>query len=329
MNNVNSKINNSSLKTYEQNVKKLGIDLSNAGSISYLSVELLAKIKDLDFIKSSLQNIINLNTKCNVLMSVIWFIRNDDRIFQDKIEAELYAIKIIEQHKHHLIQRNFELKENKFKENEKYKDLKIELLQKKFMSGWDDFERGFEESNSIFVLDPRKVIHLLQQYFLVSLYLFSPPLRNNYIHLIYLKSSQMHEMNSVNNYLIDHGAHVDIVLNSYKTKKAYGEFKFKLNDISTIIFFKLRERRMYKNGDYIIYNTTTKKPFNINSTKIISDASKAVLDIKLSCNAYRHMYVVELLHSDKYKDMSVNEKDLLARQMAHSWWTQQLYNRVQ
>lgn len=173
------------------------------------------------------------------------------------------------------------------------------------------------------------VIHLLQQYFLVSLYLFSPPLRNNYIHLIYLKSSQMHEMNSVNNYLIDHGAHVDIVLNSYKTKKAYGEFKFKLNDISTIIFFKLRERRMYKNGDYIIYNTTTKKPFNINSTKIISDASKAVLDIKLSCNAYRHMYVVELLHSDKYKNMTVNEKDLLARQMAHSWWTQQLYNRVQ
>lgn len=321
-----NKINSSSLKTYCQNVKKLGIDLSNAGSIS---LESLAKIKDLDFIKSSLQNIINLNTKCNVLMSVIYYIRNDDRIFQDKIEAELYAIKIIEQHKHHLIQRNFELKENKFKENEKYKDLKIELLQKKFMSGWGDFERGFEESNHIFVLDSRKVIHLLQQYFLVSLYLFSPPLRNNYIHLIYLKSSQMHKMNNVNNYLIDHGAHVEIVLNSYKTKKAYGEFKFKLNDISTIIFFKLRERRTYKNGDYIIYNTTTKKPFNINSTKIISDASKAVLDIKLSCNAYRHMYVVELLHSDKYKDMTVNEKDLLARQMAHSWWTQQLYNRVQ
>jgi len=328
MNNVNSKINSSSLKTYCQNVKKLGIDLN---SESEISLESLEKIKDLDFIKSSLQNIVNLNTKCNVLMAVIWYIRNDNRIFEadEKIEAELYALKLLNSNKHLLEERNYQKKENKFKENDKYKDLKIELLQKKFISSYQTFEDGLEISNSTLVIDPRKVIHLLQQYFLVSLYLFSPPLRNNYIHLIYLKSAQMFKMNDSNNYLIDHGAHVEIILNSYKTKKAYGVFKFKLSEISTIIFFRLREFKNYKNGDYIIYNTTTKKPFNVNSTKIISDASKAVLNIKLSCNAYRHMYVIELLNSDKYKNMTVNEKEALARSMCHSFYTSQLYNRIQ
>jgi hypothetical protein len=324
--NSDNKINDSSLKTYSQNVKRIGINVRNFDDEESVDMK---KIKDLEFIKSSLDDIMNLNTKCNALMALVWFIRNDSRIFKDKIKAELHAIKILENNKECLIERNFQAKENRFKENDKYRGLKIESLQTKFMNGWDVFQQGFEDANRVFILDPKKVIHLLQQYFLVSLYLFSPPLRNNYIHLIYLKSSQMDRMNDSSNYLIDYGVHAEIILNSYKTKKAYGQFRFKLSSISTIIFFKLRELRKYKNGDYVIYNTTTKNPFNVKSTKIISDASKAVLDIKLSCNCYRHMYIVELLHSDKYKDMTVNEKMMIAKSMNHSFFTQQLYNRVE
>ncbi len=306
----NLKLERSSLKSYIQCLRTVGVHNENE----------LNMLEDVEEMKRVILSIQNLNTACKLLFSIGFFLKRVlDRVdLADKLYSDSSIRKLLND-------RKISLMKNEFSGNEKYKDLKLSDLKTTFESKWSKLEDLMEQDVDI-GLSNEKQISLVQQYFLVSLYLFHEPLRNNYSHLVYIKSSES-EPESAINYLIDYGVHFEIVVRNFKTRKFYKEIRFKLGEISSRIMFKLRELKKLKHGNLVVTNRSGTYYSN-GTTKIVSDASKAILGVDLSCNDYRHMYVIELLKSPEYLNMTVAERELTAFRMGHSYLTQQLYNRV-
>ena len=69
--------------------------------------------------------------------------------------------------------------------------------------------------------------------------------------------------------------------------------------------------------------------YSANTNRFVQMASKAIFNLELGCNAYRHLAVINILSKPEYSSLSQKQKEEIAMKMGHSFLTQQIYNRVE
>lgn len=317
----------SSFNSYKRYLKKLDIH-----NISIFCIHELAEDNILQFIQEKLDNIENINTRALCLFAVNFFYKCYNLRGVDIVN------KMLENNRDFLEAKKKMVKNNRIDDKSRYiangEVLDIEKLKESFLNKWYKLDNIINNSLEIDInICYDKTLSILQRYFLVSLYLFHPPQRNNFLNMFYVKAVDEDKMSLNMNYLIDHGAHIEIVLNVFKTAKIYNQLRFKASQISTIIFFKLRDFYRqgsgYQNYDNVflnyksgLYNRTYKlKPYSASSNKVLSEASKFIFNHALSCNDYRHLYVINLHKSKEWLAMTVEEREQSANDMGHKLQT--------
>ena len=141
------------------------------------------------------------------------------------------------------------------------------------------------------------------------------PLRNDYhdVKVVTSKASQ----DDGDNYLVRSKNAMTLILNEYKTKKAYGKKEIKLN--SGVVSLLKDYLKINKSGWLIIDEKTDEPLSSIGITRRLNRITLDRLGKKIGSNMIRHSYL-----SDKYAD-SVEEMKKDSEIMGHSVETQKKY----
>jgi len=166
----------------------------------------------------------------------------------------------------------------------------------------------------------RATIKTVQNWVIQSLYMLdteNPPLRCDYNMLVLYGNQRLSafmKSNENQNYLIVNDNSMTFILNSYKTKKAYGR---KIISVGSELYEVLKLWIMYRNNPtHLLVNTRDKPLSKNNLSKYITEAF-SIYNNKLSVDTLRHVFIsdnVNLGNSKKY-----------AKLMCHSIEEQQQY----
>lgn len=145
---------------------------------------------------------------------------------------------------------------------------------------------------------------------LVSLYVNNPPQRNNFYNINVVKKEA--DIDPLRNNLVVNTRGITLITDLYKTFKVYGRLKLKLSNETS---------RLIRLLNFPVFSEEAFKAR-------LRRASLRVFGKPLTINDYRHIYEIDLQHSDKYKDMTILEKRKAHEALKHSGTTAQKYNRV-
>lgn len=145
---------------------------------------------------------------------------------------------------------------------------------------------------------------------IVAMYTFIPPCRLDYGSALVHTHEPAGANISTGNHVVIGGSNPRVVLNEYKTSRQYGQIVNPIPiELLRIIVASLRLRpRKYIFG--------SKPVANFQSSRI-SNASNALLGVRLSCNDYRRIYASSIDASS----LTNEEHAQFARQMGHSAMT--------
>jgi hypothetical protein len=175
-------------------------------------------------------------------------------------------------------------------------------------------------------------ISKLANYILLSLYVFTPAIRNNYYGLNVIDNKNMIDKKSNLNYMIVNKASVYLYLQNYKNHHSLGSIRIDIDkETQKLIksYITLLEFLLGKMPEYFLYHISNNKiePLKENATKNkIIDLSKQVFNTPLSINDYRHIWEISIQNSEEYKNMSYIQKEKTHRKLLHSLDTAMKYN---
>ena len=211
--------------------------------------------------------------------------------------------------------------------------MKLEDLQKKLLTYQPNiitvkkFERlKYNEQISY--------INKLQDYILISLYTFTPAIRNNYWTLNVINYKKDIDQNSNLNYMIWNQAHVYLYLQNYKNSKSLGSIRIDIDKITQKyikLYLKLLESLLNEKPKYFLYHISLKKiePSKENATKFkITDLSEKYFNKSYTINDFRHMWEVYIQNSEDYKSMTYKQKEKIHNKLLHSIDTALKYNII-
>ena len=171
-----------------------------------------------------------------------------------------------------------------------------------------------KNKNKKLLLSPDE-FELLNQYILLSFFVYMPPRRSLDYAVMKLKNFGLEDNYITKSY--------DIVFNIYKTAKHYGTQEFKLPPQLKIILTKWRK---INHTDYLLVNPTKpnqNKPFNsVQINRIFNE----IFGKKISVDILRHSYITKFYSGGTPSQGEINE---LSYKMAHSTTQNMLYRRVE
>jgi hypothetical protein len=177
----------------------------------------------------------------------------------------------------------------------------------------------------------RNMIKVYQDYLLMCLYVLNPALRNDFHNLkIITKAS---DLTKEDNFLVINARSVYIYLNEYKNSKSMGAVRIDLSNYTINIIRNLF--KMYKKLKIVpttLFNHISKlvvEPMTEDAMKKrVKFVSNQYFNIPLSINDYRHIWEIAIQNSDEYKNLNLNDRETLHKQLLHSLNTALKYNRV-
>jgi len=167
----------------------------------------------------------------------------------------------------------------------------------------------------------RKELDLIQQYILAYLYSGKDikPLRNDYANMKIVRDGIVVDLDLNFNYLVL-AKKPYFLINQYKTSNRYGSLKL---DITTKELKETLIKYVSKLGDeqeYLFLNHTTATPITENGlTKYITKIFKKFLNKSIAPSLLRSIYISSI----DFSKMSYKTKSKIAREMGHSFDTQQ------
>ena len=158
---------------------------------------------------------------------------------------------------------------------------------------------------------------------LIAIYTLLPPRRAEDVSLLTIASEDVGLSTNLN-YLIWDVAEGNpyIIYNRYKTDKAYGKVKIPVPSSLAVVLADYIRSASLNYGD-ILFGTKSKKYYK-NFSEVVSNTFKKYSGKKLSVNLLRHSYISDIMK----KNLSTNNKNIIAREMGHNFITQASYNRI-
>ena len=163
-------ISSASIDNYLRNLRSVCVEYEDD----------LCKLRDLNYLENKINSIPNINSRINVLFGVAFFIKHNPRF---ALEENMQLYQDLLTRFEDVLKNRKQLILNNFWNDERYKDLNIISLREDFISKLEAIRTTRET-----LLMEGKYIYVLQQYFIVSLYLFQEAQRNNYNELKYISS---------------------------------------------------------------------------------------------------------------------------------------------
>lgn len=310
------KLSPKSLKLYFLCLNKLNIPYQWLESPKINSI--VKKVKSIE----------NLSTKNNYVFAVAWFLKY--------IGKENDRISWLSLFENDIKKRRDRLLDNTWAGSERYRDLTMDVLKERWINTMEKINVLWDLSLSIRKNDEKfenRFVDKFQKLFLISLYLFGEPYRNNFISMKYYEENLLNiEEPLLGNYLLKkNNGDIKIIINDFKTKKKYKQLIKNLESESRLAWFKFKEIANIKHGEFIFRQRTQNGQNGIyspTSSHVIQIASKVVLDLHLSSNDFRHLYVIDLMKSEEYQNMTAGERIKKHEAMGHTINTAQIYNRV-
>ena len=279
-------------------------------------------------LSSYVSTLANIHTKIDEAEPTIdWIEHNTDAILEfykdtpvNKRKSILSAIQVLTNKKNPKIETQMmsDIKEYNI-QNQEQKKSKVEsdnwIKWKDVMQTYNDLEKIafplLKNKNKLFT--PTE-LELLNQYILLSFFIYIPPRRSLCYALMKLKNYELED-----NYITKNG---QIVFNIYKTSKHYGEQKFQLTGQLKSILTKWRKINI---TDYLLINPikpNENKPFN---SVQINRMFNQIFGKKISVDILRHSYITKF-----YSGLTPSQSDIndLSFKMAHSATQNMLYRRV-
>ena len=279
-------------------------------------------------LSSYVSTLANIHTKIDEAEPTIdWIEHNTDAILEfykdtpvNKRKSILSAIQVLTDKKNPKIETQMmsDIKEYNIQNQEQRKS-KVEsdnwIKWKDVMQTYNDLEKIafplLKNKNKLFT--PTE-LELLNQYILLSFFIYIPPRRSLDYAVMKLKNYALED-----NYITKNG---QIVFNIYKTSKHYGEQKFQLTGQLKSILTKWRKINI---TDYLLINPikpNENKPFN---SVQINRMFNQIFGKKISVDILRHSYITKF-----YSGLTPSQSDIndLSFKMAHSATQNMLYRRV-
>lgn len=170
-----------------------------------------------------------------------------------------------------------------------------------------------------------------QDYLLMCLYVLNPALRNDFANLeIITKAAKLEDKG---NFLVVNPRALYIYLNEYKNSRAIGSVRINLTDYTIKVIrniFKLHKALKIVSPTLFLHISEKKiEPMTEDAMKKrIKAVSNQYFNKPLSINDYRHIWEIAIQNDDNYKNLSLNDREGLHRQLLHSMNTALKYNRV-
>lgn len=171
----------------------------------------------------------------------------------------------------------------------------------------------------------------VRNYLMTSLFVRQSPVRaGNYIDCVLLNDMKLEdarELDPGHNYLLEtpEGALV-FIFNRYKTAKTYGQLVRVVEDpkLAETLHHYLTE--FAADHTHLFWSERSKsETMNENTfSKTLTRTSEQMFGKKLSVNLYRHIYITDFLETNP----ALKDKLLLASDMGHSFFQQELYRKV-
>ena len=156
---------------------------------------------------------------------------------------------------------------------------------------------------------------------IVNIYTQRAPRRLEIASLLKLSRNTRLDPN-FNHLIISKAGRYTIVMMKYKTFKTFGVQKLAVNPTLKTSLEALIKSKNLKYGD-LLFGTPSNTPKK-NFTQYIKNAFMKAVDISLSVDDLRHIYITEFLSTKR----SIGAKKKLAVKMAHSLNTQGKYDRI-
>ncbi len=208
---------------------------------------------------------------------------------------------------------------------DRYED-SLQSLRDKLKASVPPFERSTDYNRTV------DQIKALQNYVILCMYCIEPPCRNDLWELKVGKKAA--DVTNSGNHIIMTPKTAYVVLNRYKNAKLLGQQKRPLSA------FTARQVRnlllLYKDilgssPEYLFNQFENDELVPTSSdtmSKRVSLLSKHMFNKPISINDWRHLYEIDLQASEKYKNMSYDEKKEAHGKLMHSVDTGLKYNRV-
>lgn len=155
---------------------------------------------------------------------------------------------------------------------------------------------------------------------LLGLYTLMPPRRRSVGRFLTLADEKTTMLSPNLNYIV--GRY--IIINNYKTRKVFGQQRFKIPIALHRIFLKHIESSGIKKGDPIFPTKTGKYHAGSAFSTLFSDTFEKALGERLTFNSLRHSFIIEFLGKKK----TLNQKRRMAKRLSHSVTTQAMYDRM-
>ncbi len=177
----------------------------------------------------------------------------------------------------------------------------------------------------------RNMIKAYQDYLLMCLYVLNPALRNDFHNLdIITKAANLKEEG---NFLVVNPRALYIYLNEYKNSRSMGAVRINLTDYTVNIIRNLfKIYKALKIKPITLFNHISEKKVELMTEDAMKKRVKFVSEQyfmkPLSINDYRHIWEIAIQNDDSYKNLNLNDREALHRQLLHSMNTALKYNRV-
>jgi hypothetical protein len=208
-------------------------------------------------------------------------------------------------------------KKNENNEERKENTIKVNKM--------NDYE-SMKKLRSILKDMPETSFEDIRNKLLISLYVLKPPLRNDFENVLIVNKKPV---DSNFNYIVKDKDVFKFYLNKYKTVSKYGTKIITYSKQDDPIIYDLLKKLKAFNTKYLIsdkfYNPLNDKEISSLVIKIF----KKYLNKHITINMIRQIYESELIQSEKYKNMSLKEKEVEHEKLGHSFYTaNQDYNKI-
>jgi hypothetical protein len=174
-------------------------------------------------------------------------------------------------------------------------------------------------------------VKVYQNYLLMRLYANEPALRNDYWGMKIVNKAA--DINTEGNFLVLNPKVCYFYLNRFKNANHLGPQRIPISKDTVKVIRDLM--KLYKRTDIepeYLFNQFEGGVVSPTSEDTMKKRIKYVANeyfgVPLSINDWRHLHEIQTQSSDKYKDMSYEEKQLAHRRLLHSMTTGLKYNRL-
>ena len=281
----NKNLEDSSIKTYLQSIKKISKELFNSTKPNLLY------FKDYSSVLEYLDNIPSISSRKGLATSIIVVLKSDQEFsnnFKNIIE------KYTDYHKNLSSIQNDMYLDNEKTEKEEKNWVSNEDIKKKIADILDILSNKTGNIPNIkpvyFLGTNRNFVDLYQQYLVLNLYTMIPPIRNDYGNCRIITDADGVMCNNEFNYINISSS--KLFLCSYKTSKKYGLKEITIPEelLKIIKKYEILKKNLLKyTGGFMLINTTNLQPMLKNSlTKFIN---KIFIPKKVSTTILRKSYI--------------------------------------